>query len=35
MKKEAIDKERLIGFWVEGSDDDFETMIARIYQGMD
>ncbi|MEX2564685.1 MAG: HEPN domain-containing protein [Cyclobacteriaceae bacterium] len=26
-----MDKDRLIKYWIEGSDDDFETMMAMFY----
>jgi HEPN domain-containing protein len=28
MDNKRIDKEKLINFWIEGSDDDYDTMIA-------
>ncbi len=30
MKNEQFDKQRLIDYWITGSDDDYETMIAMI-----
>ena len=30
MEKTAFNKEKLIKYWVDGSDDDFETMIAML-----
>ncbi len=30
MENKALDKDKLIKYWIEGSDDDFETMIAMF-----
>jgi HEPN domain-containing protein len=28
MNRNALDKQKLINYWIEGSDDDFQTMMA-------
>ena len=33
MDSKGIDKEKLIRYWIEGSDDDFETMLAMFNSG--
>lgn len=30
MNKEQFDKQKIIDLWIEGSDDDFETMVAML-----
>lgn len=30
MEQKEIDKEKLIKFWIESSDEDFDTMIAMF-----
>jgi hypothetical protein len=32
MEQKSLDKDKLINFWLESSDDDFDTMIA-MYEG--
>lgn len=30
MKEEQFDTQKIINFWIAGSDDDFETMLAML-----
>lgn len=30
MDSKGIDKEKLIRYWIDGSDEDFETMLAMF-----